>query len=319
MTAHRLTAAPETVHWGFLSAELAPVLRIASGDIVTFDTVSGSAADLPPPGLGTVRSELSAIHRAHSPAPGPHILTGPVFVEGARPGDLLKVEILEMALRDDWGFNIIQPGKGALPDDFAQRTLAHFAIDRQGGCIATPWGATLAASPFFGIIATAPRPTDGPLTSVVPGYFGGNIDNRDLTAGATLYLPVSVEGALLSVGDGHGTQGDGEVCLTAVETGLTGRLRISVIPGAASDAPRAETATHLIAMAFDEDLDVAVVAALRQAVALVVEASDLTREEAYMLISIAGDVRITQLVNVKKGVHVMIPKAAMTSASKKED
>lgn len=318
MVEHRLTAAPNTVHWGSLSAELPPVLRIASGDVVTIQTVSGSAAELPPTGAGSIRPELLAIHQVHTPAPGPHILTGPVYVEGAASGDVLKVEILDMSLCDDWGFNIVQPGKGALPGDFDRRTLTHFSIDPEAGTIVTPWGATLMASPFFGVIATAPRLEDGLLTSVVPGYFGGNMDNRELTAGATLYLPVSVEGALFSVGDGHAVQGDGEVCLTAVETGLTGRLRISVIKGTNFDLPQAESATHLISMAFEEDLDAAVATVLRRSIALIVGNAGLTREEAYVLISIAGEVRITQLVNVRKGVHVMIPKTALASAGKKE-
>ena len=165
----------------------------------------------------------------------------------------------------------------------------------------------ISARPFFGVIGTAPERGAGRITSVIPGSFGGNIDNRELRPGASLYLPVAVEGARLSVGDGHAAQGDGEVCLTAVETGLVGLLRVHLVKGAGLKAPYAETATHLIAMAFDEDLDEAMRVALRRMIDMIVARTALTREDAYRLCSLAADFRITQVVNVKKGVHAMLP------------
>ena len=155
-------------------------------------------------------------------------MTGPIAVAGANPGDELVVEVLAMGLAQDWGWNLIAPGKGTLPEDFPSARRIHVAIDRQRGRVRMPWGLELPAAPFFGIIGVAPPPADGRQTSVIPRAFGGNIDNKNIGAGATLHLPVFNAGALLSVGDGHAMQGDGEVCLTAIETGLSGTLRVTV-------------------------------------------------------------------------------------------
>jgi len=309
MPHHDVFPTPDTVHWGHLDARRRPVIEIDPGDTVTIHSVSGSPSETSRNPAHSIRPELQAIHAALAPLPGPHILTGPIHVRGAKPGDALRVEILDVRLRDDWGFNIIRPGKGALLHDFPRDETLHLTIDRKAGTITTPWGMVIPARPFFGIMATAPKLEHGRLTSIVPGYFGGNMDNRELTAGSILYLPVSVEGALFSAGDGHASQGDGEVCLTAVETGLSGTLKIDVISGAQLAMPYAETANHLITMAFDTDLQEAMQEALRLAIQMIVERTHLTSVQAYSLCSMAADVRITQVVNVKKGVHIMIPKA----------
>jgi acetamidase/formamidase len=307
MAHHRLDAGPDTVHWGYLDAALPPVLAIESGDTVLLTTMSGSPDQLPSEGGFSVRDGLRAIHATVEQRLGPHILNGPIFVCGAEPGDALRVTIVDVSLADDWGYNLIAPDKGLLPDDFPVGGVVHFGIDRANARIVTPWGITIPARPFFGVIGTAPAPKEGAVTSVVPGSFGGNIDNKELTAGSVLYLPVATSGGLLSVGDGHAAQGDGEVCLTAVETGLAGTLQIDLLRGAALSAPYAETKTHLIAMAFDDDFDEAVRTAVRRMIALICGASTLSPDQAYRLCSIAADVRITQVVNRKRGVHVMLP------------
>tara|TARA_R110000751_G_scaffold47443_2_gene106251 strand:+ start:461 stop:1417 length:957 start_codon:yes stop_codon:yes gene_type:complete len=307
MPHHDVLPTPETVHWGCLDAGLPAILEVKLGDTVTIHSVSGAPGELANDPAYLVRPELRAIHRSQVPSPGPHILTGPIHVSGAKPGDMLRVEIIEVKLRDNWAFNIIRPGKGALPDDFHEDQVVHLGIDREAGTIATPWGMNWSARPFFGVMATAPRPEDGRLTSIVPGYFGGNMDNQELTAGSVLFLPVSVEGALFSAGDGHASQGDGEVCLTAVETGLSGTFRFDLIKNATSLMPYAQTPDHLIAMAFHEDLQQAMQSAVRAAVGMIVERCGITAAEAYSLCSMAADVRVTQVVNIKKGVHVMIP------------
>ncbi|MBO9197009.1 acetamidase/formamidase family protein [Rhizobium sp. 16-449-1b] len=316
MPHHDVFPTPDTVHWGYLDARRRPVIEIDPGDTVTIHSVSGSPAEASRNPAHSIRPELQAIHEALAPSPGPHILTGPIHIRGAKPGDALRVEILDVRLRDDWGFNIIRPGKGALPRDFTQDETLHLSIGREAGTIVTPWGMVMPARPFFGIMATAPKPEDGCLTSIIPGYFGGNMDNRELTAGSIIYLPVSVEGALFSAGDGHASQGDGEVCLTAVETGLSGTFKIDVIRGAELAMPYAETASHLITMAFDEDLQEAMREALRFAIGMIVERTHLTSVQAYSLCSMAADVRITQVVNVKKGVHIMIPKALIAQSAR---
>jgi acetamidase/formamidase len=312
MPDHELLPSPTTVHWGYFDARAAPVLEIASGDTVKMHTVSGSPAQLPANTSRTIRPELLAIHDAVKPGIGPHILTGPVAVKGARPGEILKIEILDIALRDDWGFNITREGKGALPSLFSSE-VAHFAIDRRSGRIETPWRISLQARPFFGILGVAPDISTGRITSVEPGSFGGNIDNKELVGGATLYLPVAVDGALFSAGDGHALQGDGEVCLTAVETGLTGTFRISLVQDEAGSAPFAETRTHLITMGFSEDLDLAVESALRDMILRLCKETGLAEDAAYRLCSLLADLRVTQVVNGRKGIHIMFPKDVIAS------
>jgi acetamidase/formamidase len=311
-----LLPTPATVHWGYFDATLAPVATIAPGDTVTITSVSGAPDDLPAQAGMTTRPELRAIHAAVKPELGPHILTGPVAVRGAMPGDALRVEILDVQLADDWGFNLFKAGFGTLPDDFPYDRRVHHGIDRAGRVVHTSWGMQLPAHPFFGVMGVSPAPSVGRVTTVMPASVGGNIDNKELGAGAVLYLPVAVAGGLFSCGDGHASQGDGEVCLTAVETGLTGTFRIDVVKDAHLEAPYAETKTHLIAMAFDEDLNEAARVALRRMIALVVARTTLTSDDAYMLCSLAGDLHVTQLVNRSKGIHVMMPLALLAQAKR---
>ncbi|MGA7328136.1 MAG: acetamidase/formamidase family protein [Rhodomicrobium sp.] len=314
MVRHKISASPTTVHWGYFDATLAPVAEVDPGGVVEIGTVSGAPADLPEAANFTVRENLKAIHAAVKPELGPHILTGPIAVRGAEPGDALRVEILDVSLADDWGFNLIRPELGTLPEDFPYERREHLGIDRAAGTVSTPWGTNIPAHPFFGVMGTAPAPAVGRITSVAPGSFGGNIDNKELVPGSVLFLPVSVPGALFSVGDGHAAQGDGEVCLTAVETGLTGSFRLDLIKNAQLPGPFAETPSHLIAMAFDEDLDEAAKIALRQMIALISQRTGLAAEAAYRLCSIAADLRVTQLVNRKKGIHVMLKHAFLSQA-----
>jgi acetamidase/formamidase len=302
---HALKSAPETVHWGYLDAALKPVLRIASGDRIRVETVSGSAAQMPRSGYA-VLPEMSPIHAAHQPFLGPHILTGPVWVEGAEPGDTLQVDVEDVTLRQDWGYNLISPLKGTLPEDFPEGRLIHIPIDRERRVATLSWGAEIALRPFFGILANAPRPSYGKVTSVVPREFGGNMDNKELIAGATLYLPVFNPGALFSVGDGHGVQGDGEVCLSALETALAGTFRLTVRKDLRLTFPRAATPTHFITMGMDEDLDDAAKQAVREMIRFLGQNAGLPAADAYTLCSLACDLRVTQLVDGNKGVHAMI-------------
>ncbi len=212
MSAHVLHAGPETVVWGRLDPATPPVLTLDSGAEITVGTVSGGPEALPPPDFGaTVRSEHAAIHARLRPDLGPHILTGPIAVRGAEPGDALHIEILDIALADDWGWNLVRPLTGALPEVFAATRMIQMAVDRRANAVCTPWGIDLPARPFFGVIGLAPPPAWGAQGSIPPHRYGGNIDCKELIAGTTLTLPVMAEGALLHVGDGHALQGDGEV------------------------------------------------------------------------------------------------------------
>jgi len=219
--------------------------------------------------------------------------------------------ILDVKVRQDWGFVSILPLLGTLPDEFTDYETIHPRIDRQRNVCIMPWGSEIPLEPFFGIIATAPPPGWGRCGSPVPRAFGGNMDNKELRAGTTLYLPVFNEGALFFAGDGHAVQGDGEVCITALETGVTGTFRLTVRKDMELRWPFAESATHLMSIGLDEDLDDAAKQAVREMVKHVCARTNLTRNEAYMLCSLAGNLRVTQLVDGNKGIHMLLPKSLL--------
>jgi acetamidase/formamidase len=312
MTDHRLDAAPETVHWGYFDARLKPLLSVASGDTVTISTVSGMASQMPVAPL-TVPPALAAIHKSVQQKMPGHICTGPVAVKGAKAGQVLEVRIKDIQLHYGWGYNMIRPLAGALPDDFTENTLIHIPLDKDRNTGRLPWGLDLPLAPFFGVMAVAPPPQWGMISTLPPRRNGGNLDNKELVKGATLYLPVMVDDALFSVGDGHGAQGDGEVCVTAIETGLIGTFELIVRDDMSLDWPMAETPTHIMTMAFDPDLDDCVVIALRDMIALICRRTNLSREQAYTLCSLAADLRVTQVVNGNKGIHVMLEKKLLNA------
>jgi acetamidase/formamidase len=317
MRTHQLDAAPGTVHWGYFDASLAPVVTVEPGDEIIISTVSGAPNMMPHAGSGlTVPAALSAIHaKVPQKLNGPHIMTGPVAVHGAKAGQVLEVRIKAIDLNYDWGYNLIRPLAGALPDDFENARLIHIPLDRTRMVGRLPWGLELQLRPFFGVMVVAPPPAWGPVASPPPRRNGGNMDNKELVVGTTLYLPIHVDGALFSVGDGHGVQGDGEVCITAIETGLIGTFELHVRDDTTLAWPMAETPTHIITMAFDPDLDNAVVIALRDMIKLICVRTGLSREDAYTLCSLAADVRVTQVVNGSKGIHVMLQKAHLSTST----
>jgi acetamidase/formamidase len=308
---HELLASVATCHWGSFDAGLAPVLTIRPGDRVTMHTVNGPPDALPGPEF-SVPPEHALIHAKLRPDPGPHILTGPIAIEGARPGDVLEVRILEIALRQDWGWTRVRPLLGTLPEDFPEMRLMHSALDAARMIGRLPWGTELPLKPFFGVMGVAPPAAWGRLSSVQPRAHGGNLDNKELVAGTTLYLPVWHEGALFSVGDGHAVQGDGEVCVSAIETALTSTFEFHLRRDLGFlRFPQAETSDAYITMAADADLDDAAKDALRDMIALIQRRTNLDATEAYMLCSLAADLRVTQLVNEQKGCNVVLPKAAL--------
>jgi acetamidase/formamidase len=310
---HRLDASPETVHWGYFDAGLAPQITVDSGDTVTISTVSGGV-EVMPKAPYVIPDALSAIQGTHKPKLPGHICTGPVSIRGAKAGQVLEVRIKAIDLHYDWGFTYVAPLKGALPDDFDEMHLMHIPLDRERMTGRLPWGLELPLKPFFGVMAVAPPAAWGALSTLPPRRNGGNLDNKELVAGTTLYLPIHVDGALFSVGDGHGVQGDGEVCVTAIETGLIGTFELHLREDMRLTWPMAETPTHIMTMAFDPDLDQCVVIALRDMIDLIVARTGISKPEAYALCSLAADLRITQVVNGNKGVHVMLDKALLQKA-----
>ena len=317
MTTHRVSATPETIRWGTFSAEYDPVLTIESGDTVVLECVSGAPDVMPPPGSGlVVPPALAAIHAANPPRLGPHILTGPVAVRGAEPGDMLEVRIDAIELGADWGFCGHRPLAGTLPEDFPERFLSIIPVDRAAKTCRMSWGTELALRPFFGVMGVAPKPAYGAISTKEPREHGGNLDNKELGAGSTLFLPVFVEGARFSAGDGHGVQGDGEVCINALEMCLTGTFTLVLHKGGggrdpALAHPRGESATHFISMGMNEDLDLAMKQALREMIAFICTRTNLSRDEAYQFCSLAVDFHVTQTVNGEKGVHGLLKKGLL--------
>ena len=314
MTTHRVAATPETIHWGTFSAGYQPVLTIESGDSVVLECVSGAADFMPPASSGlAVPPVLAAIHAANPPRLGPHILTGPVAVRGAEPGDTLEVRIDAVEFGADWGFCGHRPLAGTLPEDFSERFLTHIPVDRARKTCRLPWGAELPLSPFFGVMGVAPKPSYGVLSTKEPREHGGNLDNKELGAGSVLFLPVFVPGANFSAGDGHGVQGDGEVCINALEMCLTGTFTLIVhkaggTQGPALRFPRGESPTHYISMGMNEDLDLAMKQALREMIAFICSRANVSPDEAYQFCSLAVDFHVTQTVNGEKGVHGLLRK-----------
>jgi acetamidase/formamidase len=321
MATHHLSAGPETVRWGMFDAAFPPLITVDSGDTVVLECVSGAPEVMPPPGSGfRVPPALAAIHASNLPRAGGHILTGPVAVAGAMPGDMLEVRIDKIELGNDWGYCGFRPLAGTLPEDFPERYLSHIPVDRAKRTCKLPWGTELSLAPFFGVMGVAPPPAYGTISTIQPREHGGNLDNKELTEGATLFLPVWSEGAKFSAGDGHGVQGDGEVCINALEICLTGTFTLILHKNPSSGGgartpvlayPRAETATHFISMGMNEDLDLAMKQALREMIRFITARTNLSREQAYQFCSLAVDFHVTQTVNGEKGVHGLLRKGLL--------
>ena len=319
---HTLMPSPTTVVYGGYDPTATPVLRVQSGDVVDIGAVSTCGARLLRPGTDTgsiepaYRAIVAAVRDSTlARGPGGHILTGPIAVEGAEPGDVLEIRILSIDIDLPFACNSFGPRSGFLPEDFPGTSRSRIVpLDRTRmlGAFDDSAGIMIPLRPFFGSIGVAPPPASGRIHSAPPGIHAGNLDNQELVAGTILYVPVHVAGALLEVGDGHAAQGDGEVDITALETALRGRLQLIVRKDRHLTWPRGETPTHWIAMGADSSLTTATKIAVREAIALLVEVQGMTREDAYMLVSTGCDVRITQLVDGTMGAHVMIPKALFT-------
>ena len=310
MAHHEIPATPDNMVLGYLDATTPPVLVVDSGDTVLLHSFPAGGRSTLPADLPVPDDYLAALD-ALPPGPGPHFMTGPVHVRGAEPGDTLQVDILDARVRMDWGFVAIMPLRGTLPDEFTDYETIHPTIDHARGVARLPWGTDVPLEPFFGIIGVAPPKAWGRCGSPVPRAFGGNMDNKELKAGTTLYLPVFNQGALFMAGDGHGMQGDGEVCITALEIGLSGTFRLTVRKDMALEFPFAENATHLMSIGLDEDLDDAAKQAVREMVKHVCLRTSLSRNQAYMLCSLAGNLRVTQLVDGNKGVHMLLDKSLL--------
>jgi acetamidase/formamidase len=313
-----LPATPQTVAWGHYDAAAKPALTIRSGDTVVVHTLlTNSPTGLEKAGVvaADVQQSLRAVFDgvpAAERGPGGHILTGPIAIEGAEPGDTLEVRILKIDLAIPYAYNGFRYGAGFLTDDFPYSRVKIVPLDPKRMVGHFGPGIEVPLHPFFGSMGVAPPADFGRYDSTPPTIIGGNMDDKALVAGTSVFFPVFARGALFEVGDGHAAQGNGEVDVTALETSLTGTFQFILHKGMKSSYPRAETPTEYIAMGFDDDLSRATRKALTNMVDFLVEQKGMSRDDAYMLISVAGDVEETELVDRNKGVHVVLQKTLFT-------
>jgi acetamidase/formamidase len=311
---HSLPATPATVAYGHYWSATNPALTIASGDVIDVETLLTSTPSRLE-GAGVPASEIQQslrdiVAQVTDRGPGGHILTGPVFVQGADSGDVLEVKVLSIDLAIPYGYNGCSGFMRELCDR-SRPTMRIIRLDTERMVGHFDAGTDVPLAPFFGSMGVAPPPARGRVSSNPPDIHAGNLDNKELVAGTTLYIPIHVPGALFQVGDGHAAQGDGEVDQTAIETSLRGRLQLTVRKDMKLVWPRAETATHWITMGMDTSLVRSTRIAIGEMVKLIAEKKGLTETAAYQLASIAADLRITQLVDGNVGVHMMIPKAIL--------
>ena len=318
---YTLKATPKTVAWGYYDAKATPVLRIKSDDTVQIETlITNSPKRLEDAGVPPDQVEQSLrdiTEQVKDKGPGGHILTGPIYIEDAQPGDVLEVKILAIKLAIPYAYNAFGPGRGFIPDDYPYAKMKIIPLDEKRMIAKFAPGIEIPLHPVFRQHGSGAAGSAGRFNSAPPWITAGNLDNKDLVAGTTLYIPVHAPGALFEVGDGHAGQGDGEVDITAMETSLVGTFQFIVRKDMHLKWPRAETPTHYITMGLNDDLNACATLAVREMIDFLVTEKHLSRDDAYMLASVAADLHITELVDGNKGVHMMIPKSIFLSGASK--
>ncbi|XWW46509.1 acetamidase/formamidase family protein [Fibrella sp. USSR17] len=312
---------PENMVWGYFGADVPPVSRIKDGDIVEIQTVNPSGVSRTDPEafyktnnltIDDHAKEVIAIMKQVKPEPSGirgHMLTGPIYIENAQPGDHIEIRILDLTLPADFGVNSVWPGGGGIPDLVKQRETFVYRYDAKRRTGTFIDGVEIPLKPFMGVMALSPPPETGRVSSIPPAFFGGNLDIKHLTKHSTLHLPVSVPGGLFTTGDGHAAQGNGEVSGVAIETAVNLTAQFIVHKNSGLKMPRAETPTHFIAVGLDKDLDKAMKQALAEAVQFVQTELGFTFNQALSIASTGVDLEISQVVDQVLGVHAMIPKA----------
>jgi acetamidase/formamidase len=308
---YTIKSGPKTVEWGFFDPAAKPILTVKSGDIVELDTPLAGSKEMESYGMDEyIRPEMRTLEAGvddRSRSYG-NILVGPIALEGAEPGDVLEIRILEIKLPDNYAINVFHPGGGTLPEQFPYVGSAVIPLDRERNVANFAPGIEIPLRPFFGTMGVAPGIPVGRIGDGPPGYYAGNMDNKDLTAGTTLFIPVQTKLALFSVGDGHAGQGDGEVDGTAIEAALWGKFQFFVRKDLKFQWPRAEMPDYYMTMGFDPDLNKAAANAVREMVDLLVTEHHLTPKQAYILCSLAVDLQVTEVVDGTKGIHALLPK-----------
>ncbi|WP_080240877.1 acetamidase/formamidase family protein [Spirosoma rigui] len=322
---HVVRSLPENMVWGYFGADVPPVYKVKDGDVVEIQTVNPSGVSRTNPEefytknnlpLDQHAQEVIAILKNVKPEPSGirgHMLTGPVYIDGAQPGDSLEIRILDLTFPAGFGVNSVWPGGGGIPDAVTTRETFVYRYDAKRKMALLKEGVAIPLKPFMGVMALSPPADMGRQSSIPPAFFGGNLDIKHLTKGTTLYLPVSVPGGLFTTGDGHGAQGNGEVSGVAIETALNLTVKFFVHKGKTLKQPRAETPTHFIAVGLDKELNKAMKNALAEAVAFMKDDLGFTFNEALSIASTGVDFEVSQVVDQTLGVHAMIPKAIFTN------
>jgi acetamidase/formamidase len=331
---HKLPATPKTIHWGYFDASLAPALRVKSGDLIQAEAITHHAGDAPELMMDEAITTIFRDIPPEDRTPGVHIMTGPIYVEGAKPGDILEVRYLSMTTRCRYGSNL-SANWGYLYKEFGETervtiyqvdvggntAKAHYAYDFQGKYLVPGTitrcpecdrqkaleGVRIPVRPHLGTAGVAPDAV-GRISTIPPGKHGGNIDNWRIGAGATMYYPVQVDGALFSIGDPHISQGDGELSGTAIEASLDVVFQVFLRRDFTFPSPLLETPESWIVHGFDEDLNVAMRQASLDMLGLLHEHKNLSKTDAYSLMSVAADFGVTQVVDGRQGIHVRIPR-----------
>jgi acetamidase/formamidase len=313
---HQLPATPTTVAYGYYWSEAKPAIRVKSGDIVELETMLTNSPTglermgVKPEDIPQNLRDIVAQDTGSLKGPGGHILTGPIYVEGADSGDVLEVRIQQITLPIAYAYNGCS---GFVRELCEVRGSKLIQLDRQKMTAEVAPGIVVPLRPFWGSMGVAPAPALGRVSSNPPSRHAGNMDNKELVAGTTLYVPVFVKGALLEIGDGHAAQGDGEVDQTGIETNLKGRVQLIVRKDMKLDWPRIETPTHWITMGTDTSLTVATKTAIVEMVKMLQQMKGITQTQAYQAASMAADLHITELVDGNVGVHMMIAKSYLSS------
>ncbi|WP_221390993.1 acetamidase/formamidase family protein [Dyadobacter sp. NIV53] len=316
---------PENMVAGYFGADVPPIARVKDGAVVEIQTVGAVGISKTDPEsffknnnlpVDAHALEIIKIQKEVKPEPSGirgHMLTGPIYIEGAEPGDMLEVRVLDLSIRSMYGVNMVRPGGGGIPDDITTPNAFIYRYDSRKKTGTFKEGVEIPLRPFMGVMGVSPPPEKGRVSSIAPGNFGGNLDIRHLTVGSTLYLPVSVPGALFTTGDCHTAQGNGEVSGTAIEGSLTMIAKFIVHKGKTIKVPRAENATHFIAIGLDPDLRIAMKNAIRETCNFIsTEIGGFTFNEALSIASTGVEFEVSQVVDQTLGVHGMIPKSIFT-------
>jgi acetamidase/formamidase len=322
---HVVRSRPENMVWGFYGADVPPVARVKDGDVVEIQTINTTGINFKDPEaffktnnmpIDEHAQDIIDILKNAKPEPSGlrgHMLTGPVYIEGAEPGDMLEVRILDIALRSGYGVNAVWPKGGDLPDAVTERENFVYRYNAKKHTASFKEGIEIPIRPFMGVMAVSPPPQTGRVSSIPPAFYGGNLDLKHMVKGTTLYLPVSAKGALFTTGDCHAAEGNGEISGVAIEASLTPTFKFIVHKGKQIKQVRAETPTHFIAIGLDPDLSKAMKNAATEACNFIKDELGFTFNEALSIASTGVDFEVTQVVDQTLGVHAMIPKSIFTN------